>query len=870
MASAPQDSILHRRRKLAKLLTDGVLDTRVLDTIIPGGTPIPDEDQYWDYKEHLAQPPPQGSPSSRRSDYDIRISHLIKDIVSFYNVNGGYLIIGVRDSDRSPVGWAGDLDCGDISKRMAGLTRVSIDIKFRLLKHHGVNYGLIYIPERPASQDPVQFVKSAPEDSQGRRAFSANDIYLRARDECRRATSSEDYSALFRRDRPIAAATSSGVTYLENNLPARDPNLLDFVGREDQLNALWRWFTERYTAVKLLSGPGGVGKTSIAWQFCDAVSQFPPEGIQKIVWLTAKKRTFAALLGEWVEITHTHFSNLDSLLRSILGELGSPDEEVASYENRTDLIEAVISAVSTWPCFLVVDDVDSLPTEEQFDVFRSISTIFDRVIATGNSKARALLTARLTLGAAPGQLMTVGGMPLRDFEDYVRSTAAAVGAPFASGANWNNDVRRLHEASSGSPLFAASILRLISLGEPLSAAIRQYKGAEGEEVRRFAFERELDRLTDSQLRLLYAAINLGDSTFHELLEVIQTNRTMLRDDIGSLRDYHLMAIDASVDDLARGTSRVSVPAVIVSMTDLIRKKISDPKRIETACARARREAKRHDTAPGRWIKQVIAHWYDDDYDRAVDAAQTGTKNCPGSGDLWCVLGRSYLKRNRRGDLKSADSAFRKAKELGCLRRELIHLWIEVKKELGDWIGLIELLRSSEVDRLSGQGLLAIGEAYQALGDEQYRAGSWLQAADLYWRGAEEISVAFSEERAHGYVYPLMDKKYELAVAYVDSIFRSVHTNDNKIAVWEAVRKTVDIEVFNRGQIALGARSLSEWWDAVQLRPRIDDKTISRLLSEGRSVQRIARRLAQKGGSWLLLSEKLSADAARLLRSGGLS
>ena len=160
------------------------------------------------------------------------------------------------------------------------------------------------------------------------------------------------------------------------------------MGRDSQLDGLWRWFSERHTAVKLLSGPGGVGKTSIAWTFCDSVIAAPPVGIEKVIWLTAKRRTYVAMMAKWVEIGTTHFDSLPTLLTALLGELGVPDEQMPDPTDRDVLIDDVIEALKTWPCLLVVDDIDSLPQEAQFDVFRTISMIFDRVIATGSPRAR--------------------------------------------------------------------------------------------------------------------------------------------------------------------------------------------------------------------------------------------------------------------------------------------------------------------------------------------------------------------------------------------------------------------------------------------------------------------------------------------------
>ena len=134
----------------------------------------------------------------------------------------------------------------------------------------------------------------------------------------------------------------------------------------------------------------------------------------------------------------------------------------------------------------------------------------------------------------------------------------------------------MHEASSGSPLFAPAILRLVALGEPLGGAIRQYKGAESEEVRRFAFERELGELGDVPLRLLFAAIHLKECSIGDLVEAIHSNRTAVRDGIGELRNYHLMSLDPAPGGFARDEPLLSVPSEIAVMADLVRRRSPTP------------------------------------------------------------------------------------------------------------------------------------------------------------------------------------------------------------------------------------------------------------------------------------------------------
>jgi hypothetical protein len=858
-----EDNVHARRRLLAVLIQEGAMDERLLALLFPGGNAIPDEDMYWDYKENF---PLQDAED--KSDYNCKMAALAKDVVAFYNVEGGYLVAGVRDSDKAVVGFQGDFDVNDLCKRITGATRAVIDAKYRQLglEANGSRFhiGILYIPRRSNGQDPVQFLKDAPATATGRKAYSANDIYMRSREECRKATTAEDFSTLIRRDRHLSVGSAAPRFYLENNLPARDPTMRDFVGREEQISDLWRWFTDRYTAVKLLSGPGGVGKTSIAWTFCDAVSQSPPSGIEKVVWLTAKKKTYAAILGEYVEIGHTHFDSLPTLLIALLGELGVPETAIPADPAREELIDEAIAAIKVNPCLLVVDDIDSLNQEEQFDVFRTIAMIFDRVIAGGATRARALMTARLGLSAAPGQLMLVEGMPLAEFEAYVKVTAAAIGTPLKEGSSWKQDVRRLHDASSGSPLFAAAILRLVSLGDSLSAAIKHHAGVEGEEVRRFAFERELDNLSDNQLRVLFAAIALHDCSMMEIAEITGNNRTLVRDDIAILRNYHLLSIAASIEDFAKAEARVTAPAVIVNMSDLIRKKVSDPSRIENLAAKIRREVANDSDAVGREIRRIVSYWQDDDPMLALEAAQHASRKHPKAADLRCMLGRAYLKLDRP-DPRAAEAAFRKASELGCVRPEILPLWLEAKEAMEDWTGVIQLTSSRGNETLTPQTVLSLAKAYWALGNDQATAGSWSSAERYFLQGAQEVRRAFEEHRAHGSVEPLRTIKHDLAVAYFDSVRRRVVRPDDKIEVWQAGVSTLEMEVYHRGVVVNAMAALKEWWTAVERRQKADAVSQNLLRAALSALNGMLRKIGNSGPNWTTITtdgRMLRADLER--------
>jgi hypothetical protein len=583
------------------------------------------------------------------------------------------------------------------------------------------------------------------------------------------------------------------------------------------------------------------------------VARNAPAGIAKLVWLTAKKRTYAALSGEYVPIHHTHFNDLETLLRALLSELGVPADHVPEDASREVLIEETLEVVNEFPCFLVVDDIDSLDGEAQFDVFRTISMIFDRVIANGHQRARALLTARLNLGAAPGQLMIVEGLPFDEFTKYVNVCLQALrlgGATF----NVSQQLNRLHRASSGSPLFAASVLRLVSLGESLSSAINQWKGAEGEEVRRFAFERELESLTDSQIRTLFAAQILGRTTFMELLDVLQGNRTVLRDDIGVLRNYHLISLGSGTD-LTRAGLMLEIPDVIPVMSDLIRSRVRDPARVEKACARLRRNTENPDTEAARYIHQVVSFWSAGGHDSALETAMVATKRQRKSADLRCLLGRAHMAMPSP-DLVKADVALRTAREMGCTRPELFPLWLDVKERRQDWIGLIDVACDADKEYPSPDNIFLSARAHLALGEQLEGNGNWSGAAEQYRRGAIDIHQAFEAQRARGRVVALKDLKHALALNHVRAVDNSVRDPQQKIEVWAAVVDAYRIKEISREICILGIRRLTEWWAAVQFRPEPERTTANKLRSELAELHRLASELRQKGGSWERVADLL--------------
>lgn len=763
---------------------------------------------------------------AEKDEYNLKSAEIVKDAVSFYNSYGGYLVIGVRDNPRSLVGFVQQFNCDDFNKKLKSAIGQDVECIYKILQVNTVNsetnVGLLYIPQRPDNLPPAQFRRDAPTTPSGRKAYRKHDIYFRDGSECKPAISAEDLSFLCSQGtrRKQSAGTVEYTSVLSNNFGPRDPGFIRFVGRDEYISELWRWFCDRYTLCKLLAGIGGVGKTTIAREFAEDVTRTSPMGFERVIWLSAKKRLYTAIRGEYEETSRVDFHDTRTLLQAIDLELGWIERNDLDVDaSKEELIDDTVEALSMIPSFIVIDDLDTLPDDQQNDVFHTLIHIANRSLESPIAPSRILLTARLELGASPQQLLKVSGLPLDEFKEYLSMTADAL------GLNWgtlpkSQTIQRFHSATDGSPTFASSILRLVSLGEDLMIAINHWKGADGEEVRAFAFEKELGSLEGTKIRTLYAICLLGTTNLIELHHITETPKSVIRDNIGALRNYHLVSHGS---DQPAGSPTITVPNSIRVMSNLIRKHVLDPKRIETECAKARKSTKNLDIDIGKVVQNVVSLWKDGASEEALETAIWSNKNTPNNPNLKCLLGRAYL-RIEPPKASEADTSFRKAHELNCTRTELYTFWIEAKKILGDWHGVIELTRLADQRKRTADNVFIRASAYSELAEQAKSAGNLTNASLHYLKCGQDIDKAFAQGYARGRVQELRDIRSAMMHNYVEVVDRITQDPNQYLDVWLAMLKAFDCYVRYERLIELGVCRLQGWWDAVELRDTYEAST----------------------------------------------
>lgn len=841
------------------------LNDEVVSALLPSGRPYDFESQLWDYKEKFPTLPDKPTEVDRKQ-HKAELGDIIKDVVAFHNAFGGYIVFEVKDKGKERVpGCSGEFDCGDFNKRLEGYTGVSIECLFRITpasSHDGSPHiGLLLVPRRPTGASPVRFRKKGPEKLNGNRCFS-DETYIRIRDECRPATAtSEDWLFLHSDRSPPEAQQWRNRRPVSASLPARDPDLVEFVGREDTLALLRAWLSDPRSPVRLVTGIGGLGKTTIAYRFAEEVVESGASGVEWVIWLTAKRKTYSALRGQLVQTGRVDFNNLAELygaiLKALSHELGPGEDEPTLCE----LADRVVDALYNYTCLIIVDDIDSLSPDEQKETVAALNGIALRTVGREIPASRILMTSRIDLGMPPTAVLKISGLKREDFDKYVANLCST----YSIRKIVDKSLDTLFLATSGSPLFTASIVRLVSLGDNLDAAIEEWKGQEGEEVRKFAFEREIHRLDGPQGRLLYAVLLLEETSLNDLANVLEVTPKVVRDRISELQAYHLI----STATKEGGDAVIFAPSDLSVVTEILRSHLgSQAASIEKSCARAQARSSNDNRSIGAGIRRIVGAWEARRPDEALQIAKELQNKFPKSGDVANILGQALLRLSPPQS-RDADREFDTARRLGCSRPELIADAICTKIELRDWQGLLEMtahLSSNDASRdLPLDGYL---RACAELVDIAKTRGDYNRVAELAIGAVEKISLKFSRLRLDRRQFDeLKTQRFRFAHEYISALGHNCPRPGDKLVVFDGIWRLAETDVVLVDLVRLGLSALQAWWGDVETRP-IVDQTACRILNRQLSrLERLERQLTEYGRSQSPVLTELSHSRLELAHKG---
>jgi hypothetical protein len=146
---------------------------------------------------------------------------------------------------------------------------------------------------------------------------------------------------------------------------------------------------------------------------------------------------------------------------------------------------------------------------------------------------------------------------------------------------------------------------------------------------------------------------------------------------------------------------------------------------------------------------------------------------------------------------------------------LFPLWIEAKRMLEDWPGVIEISHMADRISPSADNVYYRAQAFREIGVGLVRAGNLEGAAERFREGAREVSKAFSQGHTRGRVTELRDLGVALYVDYVGFLDQSV-SGGNAIDVWSAACEAFRNHCRKSFLFKTGLRALKRWWDTVEL------------------------------------------------------
>jgi hypothetical protein len=659
---------------------EGRMNAALIELFFPKGEIRNIEGPMWDYKVGFC------NPKAVIKEESLLSCELLHDIAGLYNAFGGYLVIAFPPGEAARFAKFTNKD--DFDKLSDRYLKTYIPIAPYQAKHildgKSVTVLLLHVGKRETGP-PAAYKRNSAKNADGTYVFKSDDIPLRYGSSTLIINQRHDLLVFaFGERKADVGEIPSPLNEIDNNLPPRDPNLIEFIGRREYLVELWSWLADVRNPVKVLTAMGGTGKTAIAYEFCEQLVKARTNAFAKVIWLTAKSQTYAAILHQYVSTTRTDFTDIDSFLDAFLREIGCLDSDFADFTRLDDKLDFAKEIIRDVPVLLVIDDLDSLDQDKQIELYSRIAQLFDQALST--TPSRVLFTSRLETSAGANRIIKIHGFSFDETVEYTRSLVKHLEGGESWGPLANDKISEILDASKGSPIFIASILRLASFGDDLESVIANWKGKDGEEVRRFAFKREIDGLTYSDLRVLYVLQLLAASTFEELMELVGEDRQRLQASLLRMSKFHLFAGNANP---ATG-AQISIPEPIRLMIQITEDNLhsDDATELKKRAARVNR-ATDGQTAVGRRVRAITLLWRRKRVTEALVEAKRAVKEYSSNGEVSFVLGRTYLLQDPP-DFEGADEAFKEASHKKYKNPNLLEYWSLTRLKRGDVTGLLKM------------------------------------------------------------------------------------------------------------------------------------------------------------------------------------
>lgn len=646
---------------LLKFLASPTSSEDVVSALFNGGVPKY-ECELWDYKLTI-------------EDSEAALAELCRDVVSFYNSYGGYLIFGVSDSGDIVGVETFPYTDKQIKQKLRSFSDHDVVVRLDYVIFKGVSLACLAIPKRSEDTGVAVMVKDGPK-KYDKPVFRASSVYFRSDESSQLIRDSEDMRFLASgRHHSLEAVLSATSGFVPNNLPDRNMICERFIGRSDVKEKLWLWLSDPMSRYRVIAGPGGFGKSSAAYSFCEDVISAAPLGFLQVVWLSAKTKQFNPSNNTFVQLAYSgsssdSFFDIPSLLDAIAEHLPVSSEEVDGLSEMA-VAQSLQVCLRQIPSFFVIDDLDSLDPDDQ-------RRVIELAMFLGGERARFLITTRKNYIAPATSTTSLPGLEGNDFSQYVEILEKRYGRVLG-GQNLNV----LMAETAGSPLFAESVFRLMKFGEKFKDAIDRWKGSDGEAARAAAFRKELDNLKFNSKRALFAISNFESLSSIEIRKVAELEQPQVEEALTELDQLFLL----SSEEIA-GEARFSVPRNISRLLNEHRdelipnhKEILQRAKDHRQISGVKGKARGVSLFVGKVIAQAMTQLASDPQS-ALKTIEAATEIESQNPDLWMVYARC-LSAQSSLDSEGVRKAFAKSYQYGKRERALFEKWIEFENGFGN-------------------------------------------------------------------------------------------------------------------------------------------------------------------------------------------
>lgn len=455
---------------------------------------------------------------------------------------------------------------------------------------------------------------------------------------------------------------------LDGYVPAADTIVVSFIGREEQLKELRTWLGSREQRW-ILEGDGGKGKTAIAYAFACEVREMAPEPFTFVIWMSAKRRRFEE--GTVASVGAPDFFDLRSGLDWILRYSGDwaegkqLEEEVAK--------ELCLELLNEFPTLLIVDDIDSLPDDDEAIPFFTLQA--------PTTKSKVLLTSRRALYGLGRTTTLVQGF--NDFEGirFINQRLQQFGL---DPREFRDSTKAaILDATDRSPLFIEDLLRLCSTGMSPATAIQKWKDPGGDPAREYALKRELDSISRLAKEALMAfCIPDRPVSQVEMQDVTGMDSERANSAVADLQRLFLVPKPQIIEDVPRFDLNLNTRL-------LVRRVMASHNRFPEIQLAYRAASKDYVRSPsrrkhvGEYITQAVALARQSRLEEAEKTLQQGLESYPSDPDLQGQLGWLYKGWLPRRASEALD-LFERAAKLHCPTAQMYFHWSELEEWQGSW------------------------------------------------------------------------------------------------------------------------------------------------------------------------------------------